>query len=299
MSETLTHSEKSFGILFVYHFNWNICKERILLLRLLNPGVPIYGLYGGPDEDLPQTEEIAALLDDHWCYPNNPSLSNESNADWKWLNVDIMICRWHEARGNTLPWGFIVVHPWDTLYLEPIKTYVDELKHPKQTMIYPQVRDTATLKAIDWVWTNSETFSRFEAYMNEYFPQSVQTIGTPMFIVILPRAVLHDIAGPLQKAPGMCEYRFPTLAKQFGADIVSTAQLPPIEASAELKKFVWPDSTNPDKEEIKIETILEAFDRSPSIRLFHPVYHFGTYHFDPRFQLSESGEVQRIQVLQP
>ena len=38
-------------ILFRFYNQFDVCRERLRLLRHFNPDVPIYGLYGGPPED--------------------------------------------------------------------------------------------------------------------------------------------------------------------------------------------------------------------------------------------------------
>ncbi len=280
-------STRRVAVLFIYHQEFEACQERIRLLRRLNPEVALYGLYGGALEDLPATEPVAALLDDHWSYPYPPP-----SKRWKWLNVDRLIATWYMLHGQNLAgWERVLIHPWDTLYLEPVTVYTDPLESERQVMIYPQLLNEAELKLINWVWLEDPQFAEFKQYLQDTYPEPVRPVGIPMFTVAFSRLLLDTIAYLLIKVPGMCEYRFPTLAEQFGFEVLTPSHLPRVKLSHQPPGFLWPEFANPVREEVSIETLVQAFQSGSPVRLFHPVYDFSEATFDQYFQMTNTGKI--------
>ncbi len=82
-----------------------VCQNRLRLLRRRNPGVPIYGLYGGPRSATRSGSRPRSgrLLDDFWAFPD------DRDERYKWRNGDVMLSRvvhrtrettWHGTRSS-------------------------------------------------------------------------------------------------------------------------------------------------------------------------------------------------------
>jgi hypothetical protein len=72
--------------LFWFYADFDVCENRLRLLRLFNPGLPIYGLYGGSAEDVEEARRrLGPLLDDFYAY------GGAEPAAWKWRHGDRVI----------------------------------------------------------------------------------------------------------------------------------------------------------------------------------------------------------------
>lgn len=72
-------------ILFRFSKELAICENRLQLLKHLNPTIPIYGIFGGADEEADiYKEKLSAYFDHFW------SITNKTPS-WKWKNIDLVI----------------------------------------------------------------------------------------------------------------------------------------------------------------------------------------------------------------
>ena len=114
--ESQTLGFPTFGILFWFYKDADTCANRIALLRRYNPGVPIYGLYGGSTEGVTSyASRLGPLLDD-FC-----ACLTDMNCHWKWRNGDLLIAEWFRQRGHELPWDTVFIAQWDMLVLEDVR----------------------------------------------------------------------------------------------------------------------------------------------------------------------------------
>ena len=277
------NSESNAAILFIYHSAFAECQNRIELLRLINPGVPIYALFGGERRDLKEAQKMIELVDNHWHYPG------EEDAKWKWLNVDIMVADWFMDCGQALPWEKLIIYPWDTLCLRPLNDFAAEVTKNNQVLIYPQVKLISELKKNNWWWANQPECQEFVECVQNYFgrvPSKKALIGRAMFLVVFTKFAFAKIAPILRDFPGMCEYRFATLLKMMRVSIISTQLLSIYEPNMYDKRYA-----NFLKEEISFKTVYETFKMNDEITLFHPVYKLSLKRFMKFFKVSSSGAV--------
>ena len=83
------------AVLFWFYRDLPVCRNRLEILRRDNPGASIFGLYGGDPANASQfADALSAQLDDFWAFDRPES------SKWKWLNGDLMIAAWYEARGS-------------------------------------------------------------------------------------------------------------------------------------------------------------------------------------------------------
>ncbi|MBT9611982.1 MAG: hypothetical protein IV108_01800, partial [Burkholderiales bacterium] len=127
-------------ILFWYYKEPAICANRLQLLRRLNPGVRIYGLYGGEISHFAEYDAtLKPWLDDNWAFPE------DKDTEWKWRHGDLMISAWHRSRGHTLPWETLVIMQWDMIALAPIPRIFGPMQNG--TLYLPGLRPMTQLEA--------------------------------------------------------------------------------------------------------------------------------------------------------
>ncbi len=99
-------------ILFRFHTAFDVCKNHLELIRAYNPGVSVYGLYGGPASEFKKAQRLP--LDSCFLIPLD-------DAYWKWLNGDLTIRWWFKEIGKKLKFDMLHVFEWDMVLLEPIE----------------------------------------------------------------------------------------------------------------------------------------------------------------------------------
>jgi len=102
-------------VLFRFHAHPEICASRIRFLRELNPDVPIYGLYGGPDEGFPAIE--AALSG----YLDGIAPIVGKTPQWKWKHSDLAVLQWFRDMGRLIDFEVLHLVEWDLLLGSPIE----------------------------------------------------------------------------------------------------------------------------------------------------------------------------------
>jgi len=134
-------------ILFRFHRNFDVCLNRLKLLRRLNPGIPIHGFYGGESSDLEEARrQLAPYMQEIWEIP-------VASGEWKWKNGDIAIQQWYRSRGKDLEFDVLHTVEWDLLILAPLNEVFGDagFKGVALTGVTPLDRIGAT-----WHWTSVE-----------------------------------------------------------------------------------------------------------------------------------------------
>jgi len=107
-------------VLFRYHDHFDICAQRIMLLRALNPHIPIHGLYGGARADSKAASKLD--LDHFYAIPMD-------DPYWKWVNGDLCIRWWFRDYGHQQDFDFVHVLEWDMLLLDSIESLFGQVKN--------------------------------------------------------------------------------------------------------------------------------------------------------------------------
>jgi hypothetical protein len=104
----------SSAILFRFHKNLALCRNRLRHLRRLNPGVPIYGLYGGDSHFAGVANATLGGLLEHMH-----SLAG-GRAFWKWADFDRAVASWFRDAGQELPFERLHMVEWDMILLDSV-----------------------------------------------------------------------------------------------------------------------------------------------------------------------------------
>jgi hypothetical protein len=202
------------GILFWFYRDVLVCENRIRMLRHRNPGVPIFGLYGGPLDEQEAFTVLAPLLDDLWVFPD------ERETRWKWRNGDLVLSRWYAERGRMLTWDSVFVAQWDLVVTVPLATLLPPLAPGE--MLLSGVRPVRDVESW-WLWTQGEAREEYDTF-TAHVTARYGTVEEPMccqFIAsVLPRDFLARYGTIDQPELGFLEYKVPAYAQRFGVPLV-------------------------------------------------------------------------------
>jgi len=263
------------GILFWFYRDAAVCRNRLRLLRRRNPGVPVYGLYGGPAGDAPRfAAALGPLLDDFWAFPD------DRDEQWKWRNGDVMLSRWFAARGVQLEWDSVVLAQWDLVVVSPLRALLPPMADGD--MLISGVRPVREVEAW-WQWVRGDARHEYDAFMAHVAsrfgpvtdPLCCQFIG-----LVAPRAFLARYAGIDQPELGFLEYKLPVYAQVFGVPLVPDTCFRPWwpeepatsgATRAQMLVHAW-------RTPVRLPVMLAEATRPHGRRMFHP-YH-GIYPHD-------------------
>ena len=100
--------------LLQFHRDWDVCANRVRLLRGFNPDVAIYGLFGGEEE---KWKEAAAALGPD---VEDVFLLRHPDTRWKWQNTDLGVRRWFQEFGHRVEFDVLHVIQWDLLLFDSL-----------------------------------------------------------------------------------------------------------------------------------------------------------------------------------
>lgn len=203
------------AILFRYHDHFDVCANRVDLLRQFNPGTPVWGMYGGNDVSKPR----AIGLDQDYALPF-------PDAQFKWEHGDLCLRQWFIDQGHAFDFDMIHVVEWDLILLAPIENLFGHIKDGvalSNRMLLSKLRDEG------WGWiTNqkrAEQFKRLCAIIEERHhvhitPETMQagSFGT----AALSRAFLESFAAEDIPALTHDEIRMAAFAKAYGMPVHDT-----------------------------------------------------------------------------
>ncbi len=196
-----------------------VCRNHLIHFKEYNPDLPIYVLYGGPQEDAPPFKKmLSPFINDFYCYPGNES------SNWKWQFGDLLLATWYRDRGRLLDFDSIFILQWDMLVLEDLSHSLAGMT--KNDLLLSGCRRVSEVQPW-WPWTNGNNpeqrpnYYRFLQLITERFGASAKDVHACLFIVVvLPRTYLDkyndQIAFSNLREVGFLEYKVPTLAIIWG-----------------------------------------------------------------------------------
>jgi hypothetical protein len=263
------------GILFWFYRDVVVCQNRLRLLRHRNPGVPIYGLYGGPRRD--EQSFAAALgphLDDFWMFPD------DRDEAYKWRNGDVMLSRWFTDRGERLAWDSVFLAQWDLIVVSPLRTLLPPMG--VGDMLISGVRPVREVEAW-WQWMRGDARREYDAFLAHVAarygavedPLCCQFIG-----LVAPRTFMSAYAAIDEPELGFLEYKIPVYAQAFGVPLVPDTLFRPWwpEEPATSRATRTQSLVHAWRTPVRLPVMLYESKRPGGRRLFHP-YH-GVYPHD-------------------
>jgi hypothetical protein len=205
------------AILFWFYKEPEICQNRLELIRQYNPTMPIYGVYGG---DLATADryksQLDPFLDDFYTFPA------ERDANWKWLQGDLILTDWYRQRGKDLPFDTVVVVQWDMLIFGAIE-HLFAMLEPNQILL-SGLRPIAQIED-NWHWVTPKLadlrlrYLQFLEHVSKVYNYQQAPMACLFIVACLPRIFLERYAAISQPELGFLEYRIPIYAQIFDIPI--------------------------------------------------------------------------------
>ena len=257
--------------LFWFYTAFDVCKERLRELRLRNPRLKIYALYGGPAGEAEEARRtIGPLCDDFYAHPGFES------AHEKWIAGDRMIAGWHVARGAHLKWDSLFIVQWDFVTLSPLADLVPGLARGEAA--FSGDRPLAEVSAW-WGWAGAGTeaqaadLAKFRELLAARYAYDGPLWCCLFIAAVLPRQFLDEYARSGPPKPGFLEYKLPTLARVFGVPVRPAPALrtwwradPSTRTAPASERAMSASKTPIDPALIRVEAL-----RPDGRRAFHPV----------------------------
>ena len=264
-----------FAILFWHYKDWRLCRNRLELLRRYNPGVPIWGLYGGPLAEVHEfATALAPLLDDFYSYPHDRS------ARWKWANGDQLILQWYADRGQHLDFATLLVLQWDVVAFAPVERLFAEC--PPDRVFLPAVRP---VRDVEQVWDrvdeahpdNRAEYLAFVDQLRRDHGYDREPLCCEFTLAGFPKSFLAALMALGIPAQGWLEYRLPMLAQVLGFELwcgeaFNRPFLFELQAERSAWRRLWNRTMTAGKTPISRTTLFLHMMSPAGFRIFHPVH---------------------------
>lgn len=254
-------------ILFRFHSNYDICQERVKILKYFNPKIPIHALFGGDKSDWDLVKNI---------FRNSPlegiQISSSEDRYWKWLHPEQTLREWYRLYGLRLKFDLLFDEEWDVLPAASL---------PKLYTKMPDSRNIALTGVEDfdnvknrWRWVTGEShksdFIKFQEYIKESFKIEKILHASLGPGQIFTRQFLEDFASlSLDMSfvnPIVSEIIYSVVAQILGYGVIDTGLYPGWSNRDEAIKFF-----NCWYIPIEKNVITEELKKKNGRRAFHPV----------------------------
>jgi len=246
-------------ILFRYHHQFARNKELLRFMKYLNPGIEIYGMYGGPEELFENASvELYDVLAHNY-------LIKDKDKEWKWKNSDMAFRLWYNDFGHTISFDILHTLEWDLLYFSSLN---ELFKHvPENAAAFTGLIQLRKIEK-KWYWTSNEQrrkeWFRLMGHLRECYYYNQDPYGMIGPGASFPRIffekmkdfeipdILHD------------EIRLPVLAQLFGVDMRDTYFFRQWFSKNEFRFF------NSNEFDVDIKDIEKELKKRCGRRAFHP-----------------------------
>lgn len=250
-----TSSGRAEAVLYVYHDDPRMCASRVRVLRAMNPGVYLYGIFGGEAEQFDDFAEVNGLLDDAWC-------CGVGTGKWRWMNMDKVIGLWYEARGRHLPWDVIFEHQADLLVTAPIRRYLERVARQDQILFHETPRSYSELLYSRWPWVVAglTDLKEFMVWLHDRYGADAKFCGGNILFTVCTRRYVHEYQAFIADIPGLMEYRAPSVAVALGYEMVPFEMAPAHRESVSFSKIP-----------LALAHVVAEMTRPDGARMFHRV----------------------------
>jgi hypothetical protein len=247
-------------VLFQFHAHFEHCKPRIRLLRTLNPGLPIFGLYGGEGGLIERARELERLgLED--VYQARSTASNRS----RWKDTDLGVVDWYSHVGRSVPFDRVHVIQWDLLFFAPLVSTYPAL--PDAAVALTGLIPLAEVAPF-WDWIAAPGLGVDSEALFVLARQRFGYAGRPYACIgpgySLSRDFIERYSALDIGEVGHDELRLPLFAQVLGIELVDTGFYPRWR-DPEIEKVF-----NADSCEIEPAQVRNELARTRGRRVFHP-----------------------------
>jgi hypothetical protein len=245
--------------LFRHHDHLEICRNRLELFSYLNPGVEVYGLYGGKEEDF---HTASVLLKDY--FSANYCIKGKSDV-WKWKNGDLSVCQWYIDYGRYLNFDMVHILEWDLMMTRSLDTLFSHI--PGNAL---GITGLTSLRKLEnkWYWTRNSSQRRDWEALKSLLKTNYNFHG-PYYASVgpglsLPKSFLESYATAEIPEYGNDELRLPAFAAAMGFELKDTGFVKKWNGKTEKRFF------NCNEYEIPLKTVINQLNRKNGRRVFHP-----------------------------
>lgn len=246
-------------ILFRYHKKPLVCRDRLWQLKKFNPGIKIFGLYGGKEVEFPKYKKyLDSFLEHNYC------IKNKSNY-WKWKNSDLGIRLWYKNIGRKIKFDMLHIVEWDLLLLDSLNEIYKKI--PKNCLGLTALNPLKNVMQ-KWDWTAEEPYksewAKLLKYAKDQFEYNKQPYASLGGGPCLPKFFLEKFSAV--HVPDLCndELRLPLFGQIFGFRLLDTG-LYQKWFDPETEKFF-----NCHGNEIPLSLIKNELKRKGGRKSFHP-----------------------------
>jgi len=243
----------------MFHKDWSISRSRVRLLRALNPGVPVHGLYGGePDQYAEAVDAVGPVLD---------SLCGcqLGTGRWRWQHTDLVVRDWFQRVGRGLPFDVLHVMQWDLLLFDSLERLYGFV--PPDAVALTGITPLDRI-ADGWHWTRTEPHRTETADLLAGAQREHGFRGVPKACLgpgaAFPRSFLDRYAATAIPEIGHDEVRLPLFAELFGYALVDTGFYPRWYDAESERLF------NANGTELPVAEVREELLNPAGRRAFHP-----------------------------
>ncbi|MEK7621490.1 MAG: hypothetical protein AAB395_04035 [Patescibacteria group bacterium] len=249
-------------ILFRFHGDFDVVKERVKTLQYFNPDLSMYGLFGGSEGDFNEANsQIGHMFENIWFYPKG------KDKDWKWIHGDLMAKQWFKDFGHSIDFDFVFSYEYDLLTVAPLKD------------IYPNIdQDSIALSAVTelskvkdwWYWTSHENmkpkYLEFKEHMKTKYGLVEQKYASLGPGALFSRKFMEKFADAEDTEWTIEEVTLPAYAEVFGFKLVDHGMHPGFNAPKQKEKLF-----NCLGNEVSLSDIDYQLSVTDGVRAFHPV----------------------------
>ncbi|MBE0652211.1 MAG: hypothetical protein IH594_00335 [Bacteroidales bacterium] len=248
-----------FIILYRYHKDFELVRERVKLIKAIDPEVKVFGIFGGAFD---KYDEATRFLQEY--FEDNYLVKVESGK-WKWLHADIIYQRWFEDMGRHIDFEFAAVLEWDLLYMEKIGNLFPGVKEDELRVSGIIPREEVSQF---WYWSKPENISKYRAFKTQvenYYHISLKDYAMLGPGLCMPRAFLEALSKiKLFEAEVSDELKIPVWAQVLGFRLTSNNFYRTWFSFFEQHYF------NANIVDVSLPTIKKEIMKPKGRRAFHP-----------------------------
>lgn len=239
-----------------------VCRAHVELMRRLNPGVAIHGIFGGDSGYRGAAFRLAGrrLLRLDTMYVSHRS------GHWNWKNGDLVLLDWFREVGRFLSFDVVHLVEWDLLLADRLDRIFAAV--PPEAVGLTAYTPLSVI-GDDWRWTSGPDEAREWHQLLAFAADRLGYDGTPHGCLAigpcLPRSFLRDYAAVDPPDFGNDELRLPLFAQALGYPVVDT-RLRRGWHSQQEDRFLAATARQVDR-----RTIADELAKPDGRRAFHPV----------------------------
>lgn len=247
-------------VLFRFHKHIPICRNKLQLLKLFNPDIEIYGLFGGRKSEVLRFEKAFENELRHVYYVRR------KNVWWKAFSFDIAMRYWFNDYGHKIDFDVLHIIEWDILLFNSLDKIYKNIPTSKiaLTALVPMNQIWGR-----WWWTKMEPWwieqwGQLMDYVRDKYQYKKMPYASLGPGACFPREFIEKFSQI--EVPELChdEVRLPLFAQALGFSLCNTKFRTKWFNPEEGKYF------HCDKRQIKYELIKEELLKPNGRRVFHP-----------------------------